>query len=557
MKSVQKLILVTIAISSSIAQWSCSKIDQKLGNSADEEQKPTGGEGSGSHGGDELKHLFTEAKLSAISKLRSTATLVFPPDLLQDRISWFRQHRDDLLIDLETAPHIWHREEADYCAQTMPVRQAAIHLSMPTCRQRVWTLDAAIRILIHEATHHMGVTSEEEADELAIAFAKASPQTGIGFWEGWQRDGVPDIAKATGTEQTYVGGNLILLSAESNRCGDLASTATYNIWDSKWNTMSTVATMTSRSGAATIPLGRHNKLWRWGGHCTNGAGITLLNDGTIYDPQTGTWESITTLGAPSPRDLPLTAYLNDQVFVWGGTANGSQLNDGAIYSIGEKKWVAVSRESSPPSLAEGGYSIASIETSTEAVTRNRIVLYYMDQTGIISAHFYSLQEHRWLAVRSSPAPIDLGDREKHMLWANSELFVFIPELISDASGKTVAGLVWNPTRNEWRTISSAGAPASRTRTSIVWTGARYINSMQDELTADFMMFGGIDSLTAEVLADGAVYSPTKNSWQKINPIGAPVARYDAFAAWTGARLLIWGGRNRYIEKIPVGGILTP
>jgi hypothetical protein len=34
-----------------------------------------------------------------------------------------------------------------------------------------------------------------------------------------------------------------------------------------------------------------------------------------------------------------------------------------------------------------------------------------------------------------------------------------------------------------------------------------------------------------------------NSWRKLAPLGAPTARFDSFAAWTGTQMLVFGGRD--------------
>jgi hypothetical protein len=43
------------------------------------------------------------------------------------------------------------------------------------------------------------------------------------------------------------------------------------------------------------------------------------------------------------------------------------------------------------------------------------------------------------------------------------------------------------------------------------------------------------------LSSGARYNPSTDSWTKTNTAGAPAARTDATAVWTGTRMVVWGG----------------
>ena len=42
-------------------------------------------------------------------------------------------------------------------------------------------------------------------------------------------------------------------------------------------------------------------------------------------------------------------------------------------------------------------------------------------------------------------------------------------------------------------------------------------------------------------ADGAAYDPGTDTWSPITATGAPSARSDHFAAWSGTEMIVWGG----------------
>src|SRR5262249_44733103 len=44
--------------------------------------------------------------------------------------------------------------------------------------------------------------------------------------------------------------------------------------------------------------------------------------------------------------------------------------------------------------------------------------------------------------------------------------------------------------------------------------------------------------------DGALYDPAHDTWTPIAAVGAPKPRFDHLLAWTGDRLLVWGGAEQ-------------
>ena len=80
----------------------------------------------------------------------------------------------------------------------------------------------------------------------------------------------------------------------------------------------------------------------------------------------------------------------------------------------------------------------------------------------------------------------------------------------------------------WTTTATSGAPSARFEHSAVWTGSRMI------------VWGG---RAMSALGDGASYDPVMDRWTPISSTGAPSARYSHVAVWTGTRMIIWGGYN--------------
>jgi N-acetylneuraminic acid mutarotase len=87
-------------------------------------------------------------------------------------------------------------------------------------------------------------------------------------------------------------------------------------------------------------------------------------------------------------------------------------------------------------------------------------------------------------------------------------------------------------------MSSTGAPPPRAGATAVWTGSL------------FVIWGGQDPNTNAFVGSGGAYDPVSDSWTSLSSTGAPVARSGHAAAWTGSRMLIWGGTNTSGPSFP-------
>jgi N-acetylneuraminic acid mutarotase len=102
------------------------------------------------------------------------------------------------------------------------------------------------------------------------------------------------------------------------------------------------------------------------------------------------------------------------------------------------------------------------------------------------------------------------------------------------------GAAYDPAADRWRKI--LGSPlAGRSDAFIAWTGSQVL------------IWGGQrqDSLTGfgDEWSDGALYDPARNTWKPM--AGWPLAeRFGARAVWTGKRLIVWGGASASAGKDP-------
>lgn len=81
--------------------------------------------------------------------------------------------------------------------------------------------------------------------------------------------------------------------------------------------------------------------------------------------------------------------------------------------------------------------------------------------------------------------------------------------------------------NPWLAMNNTGAPDARRNHSAVWTGTSMI------------VWGGQSD--SNLLNTGAIYSPLTDSWTTTTTAGAPTARYRHTAVWVGSNMIVWGG----------------
>ncbi len=125
------------------------------------------------------------------------------------------------------------------------------------------------------------------------------------------------------------------------------------------------------------------------------------------------------------------------------------------------------------------------------------------------------------------------------VWTGSVMIVWGGE--SDQNG-----LRYDPATDTWSRISSVGEPEPRLHHVTVWTGTEMI------------VWGGQQDTIQTALSTGARYNPTTDTWSPISTMGAPEARGDGpTAVWTGAEMIVWGGRSREFVYLDSGGIYDP
>jgi hypothetical protein len=93
---------------------------------------------------------------------------------------------------------------------------------------------------------------------------------------------------------------------------------------------------------------------------------------------------------------------------------------------------------------------------------------------------------------------------------------------------------YNPAGDSWTTLSAIGAPVARNNHTAVWTGSEMI------------VWGGWNGVS--YYNSGGRYNPVGNSWTAVATAGAPVERYLHTATWAGTEMIVWGGYGRITNE---------
>jgi N-acetylneuraminic acid mutarotase len=272
-----------------------------------------------------------------------------------------------------------------------------------------------------------------------------------------------------------------------------------------WETGATGSPPASRAGQTAVWTGSEMIIW-------GGSGATYLNTGGLYDPLTDTWRPTTLTGAPTGRSGHSAVWTGSEMIVWGGFAPGTTFVTGGRYDPAAETWTATSIVGAP-----------SFRTDHRAVWTGSEMIVWGGYAGggsfLNTGARYDPATDGWTATSVLGAPF-LGLRHV-AVWSGTEMIVWGGSFSS-------AGGLYNPATDTWRSTSMLDAPSPRDQSVAVWTGT--------EMVVWGGSFGGF-------APGGGRYNPATDSWRPTNPGGAPLNRYDHTMIWTGSRMVLWGGSD--------------
>ncbi len=305
--------------------------------------------------------------------------------------------------------------------------------------------------------------------------------------------------------------------------GSPSVTATGGLYDpttDTWTPMSSINAPPPRHSHRAVWTG--SKMIVWGGF----GATTYESTGGIYDPTTDTWATMSTVGAPAGRNEHAMVW-TDKLLVVSGGFNGAALASGASYDPATDTWAAL------PSAGAAGPRLSH----TAIWTGSRAIFWGGSDLGDWHKDGLELTPGApgvWTASTDLVgAP---GPREGHTaLWTGSQMLIW-----GGWNGGPYLddGGAFDPAADAdgtWSSITTTGAPSPRTEHTAVWTSSA------------MMVWGGCGGdACVNVLGDGGVWTPgaSGGAWKPVAAVAALTARQRHTAVWTGAEVILWGGKAK-------------
>lgn len=358
------------------------------------------------------------------------------------------------------------------------------------------------------------------------------------------------------TSSTYGGAMDVVVANSDAQSGSLANGFLYD--PESWTTLTTTNGPTWHEHTLTHWIG--SKIFIMGGNSS-----IQRNMGELYDPVTGTSTFATTTNAPLGARPQSGVWTGNKMVVWGGYNSGN-LNTGAIYDPVANSWTTMTTTNAP--TPRDGPSL--VWTGNKMIAFGGVASSNDNEGGI-----YDPENNSWVKMSTTNAPVSVS---KHILgvWTGTyyinynkryklETDTWLDNSTTNAGSFTDSAIVWtgkyvitwggtgnniggmyNPITDTWSLTSTTNAPVSRTTAIYAWTGGRMI------------IWGGYDSGN-NFLNTGGLFDPDTNSWVTTTTAGAPPGRrYPVNGVWTGSKFFVWGG-NDYSggPATLVGGLYTP
>ena len=242
----------------------------------------------------------------------------------------------------------------------------------------------------------------------------------------------------------------------------------------------------------------------------------------------------TGLPAPLARRGHSAVWTGSEMIIWGGTdGDGTFLNTGARYHPVAGTWTRLNRTNAP--APRTGHR--AVWTGTEMIVWGGLAVnpFFGGNVVTNTGARYNPATDTWTAIAPGG-----GNRQNHSaFWTGTEMLVWGGTVISSGVFGTGTfprndGARYNLAGNTWTFISNTGTPTERQNYSAVFTGAEMI------------IWGGRASIGSFITTetnynDGARYNLAGNTWSPVQLAGAPFRRYGHSAAWSGTEMIVWGG----------------
>jgi hypothetical protein len=133
----------------------------------------------------------------------------------------------------------------------------------------------------------------------------------------------------------------------------------------------------------------------------------------------------------------------------------------------------------------------------------------------------------WITTRTPPGGFSPREKAAYVSIGSQ---IFIWGGVNESGTALNSGALYDPRTDTWKVVASdADTPTPRSLATAVWTGS------------DIVVWGGLDPVTMEPLADGAIYDPVADAWAPMRPGLLP--RSAPVGATIDERVVFFGGHD--------------
>jgi len=288
-----------------------------------------------------------------------------------------------------------------------------------------------------------------------------------------------------------------------------------------WLPVSPVGAPITRTKFGSVWTG--SRLLIWGGE-----GVPLNHAGRIFDPANNVWSEMSTIGAPTPRHSHFTIWTGTHMFIWGGqTGYQGPSNWGGLYHPESNSWFPTNRNDAPlprgNAVAIWAGDRVIIWGGTEHVDNLPAPMAYPSD-GLV----YSPTSDQWSRTSTVGAP---DGRSSHaVVWTGSRMIVFGG---SGSQGWVTKAGSYDPLTDTWHPVAAPPGSDAWFHIVAVWTGERVIAWGSKPGIPNYRY--------------GATYDPSTDTWTPMSTVDAPPIRGNPDGVWTGDRMIIWGGQSLAVE----------
>jgi N-acetylneuraminic acid mutarotase len=303
---------------------------------------------------------------------------------------------------------------------------------------------------------------------------------------------------------------------------DLNTGGRYNPVMDTWIPTSVVNAPSPRSRLTAVWSGSEMIIWGNAGDSSGGR----------YNPDSDSWTATSIVNAPMDRYGYTVVWSGNEMIIWGGYSSevGDYLNTGGRYNPSTNSWTATGINNAPS--ARSGHT--AVWTGAEMIVWGGA----SDVDTFNTGARYNPVSDTWASISTTNVPTA---RSGHTaVWTGSDMIIWCG--FDNVIGYTNTGGRYNPGTDVWTATNTSNAPDGRTGHTAVWSG--------DEM----IVWGGYfwDGIDHDFNTGGR-YDPITDSWTPTGPANAPMARYRHIGIWTGAEMIVWGGRTRNFPFLNTGG----